>query len=67
MKSTETDLILDVCPLCHLQLDKTQEILKGYDIPVLHVSQLLCLAFGIDEKKLGFQLHSIPVRIDDNG
>jgi heterodisulfide reductase subunit B len=67
MKATSVELILDVCPLCHLQLDRTQELIGGYDIPVLHISQLLGLAFGVEEKILGFGPHAIPVEIGDIG
>ena len=58
------ECILDCCPFCHLQYDRGQKDLdKGYSLPVIHLNQLYGLAFGIDRKKLGFDLHEIPVTI----
>ena len=54
--------IIDVCPFCHLQFDGTQKEL-GYAIPVLHLSQLLGLAMGMDEKELALSTHITPVQL----
>ena len=54
--------IIDVCPFCHLQFDGVQKEL-GYAIPVLHLSQLLGLAMGMDEKELALSTHITPVQL----
>jgi len=54
--------IIDVCPFCHLQFDRTQKDVKGYDIPVIHLSQLLGLAFGVPQEKLGLDVQEIPAK-----
>ena len=60
IKAAGADYIIDVCPFCHLQFDRTQKDVKGYDIPVIHLSQLLGLAFGVPASKLGLDLQEIP-------
>ena len=70
MKFTQTNLenikesgaqyIIDVCPFCHLQFDIGQKDL-GFNIPVLHLSQLFGIAMGMDEKELGLSAHQTPV------
>ncbi len=64
LDEVEVDLILDVCPFCHLQYDRGQKDLgREKQYPVLHLSQLYGLAFGMDRKLLGFGLHDTPVDI----
>ena len=62
MKESGAQYIIDVCPFCHLQFDGVQKDL-GYAIPVLHLSQLLGLAMGMDAKELAFQTHITPVTL----
>jgi len=58
------NVLVNPCPFCHLQYDRGQEDLKWEKkIPVLHLSQLYGLAFGVDEKKLGFGDHTTPVKL----
>jgi heterodisulfide reductase subunit B2 len=52
--------IATVCPLCQTALDAYQSLVNKkfgthYNLPVLFFSQLLGLAMGIDEKKLGLE------------
>jgi heterodisulfide reductase subunit B len=54
------DIILDICPFCHLQFDGLQTVVNEkqgtkYDYPVLHLSQLLAFCMGMDQKFLGLQ------------
>jgi heterodisulfide reductase subunit B len=63
IKEIGGDLILDICPLCHLQYDRSQEKLGNYNIPVLHLSQFLGLAFQVDRNKLGLETHATPVNL----
>ena len=52
------------CPLCAFNLDNRQkEISQVYpeftEIPVLYFTQLMALAFGLDEVKLGFDMNYV--------
>jgi heterodisulfide reductase subunit B len=58
-----SNLILDICPLCHLQYDHGQSLLGNYNLPVVHLSQFLGLALQIDRKMLGFEVHKTPVNL----
>jgi len=64
IKKTEANCILNVCPFCHLQYDRGQKDLgEGYNLPVLHLSQLYGMAMGIEKDKLGLDTHYIPVTL----
>lgn len=55
--------ILNICPFCHLQFDQGQKKLKTkYEIPVLHLTQLVGLSFGIKDKILGLHTHMVSTR-----
>ncbi len=56
------DAIVTGCPYCLFQFDHAQKDLKVHPIPVLHISQLLALAFGLDPEHLGFEWHFVAVR-----
>jgi len=62
MRGCGAEMIVDVCPFCHLQFDAGQ---KGseYSIPVLHLSQLYGIAFGMNAKDLGMEAHITPVKL----
>lgn len=63
IKVSGADCILDICPFCHLQLDQGQKRLKErYDVPVLHLNQLIGLSFGIKDKVLGVHTHMVATR-----
>ncbi len=56
------DWMVTPCPLCHLKLDTQYEhaskaIGRDVKLPVLHMQQMIGLAFGIEGKKLGLQHH----------
>lgn len=58
------DCIATLCPFCFVALDIGQMQVKSkfqetYDMPVLHYSELLALALGIDPKELALQTHKI--------
>ncbi len=62
MKAAGATCIVTPCPFCHLQFDRGQKDLgQGYDLPVIHLSQILGLALGVDKSKLGFESHVTPV------
>ncbi|MBU7045809.1 MAG: CoB--CoM heterodisulfide reductase subunit B [Theionarchaea archaeon] len=62
MKEVEPDAILNICPFCHLQFDQGQKKLQNFQIPVLHLNQVLGLAFGERPKKLGIHTHLVSTR-----
>jgi heterodisulfide reductase subunit B len=63
MQAAGAEVIVDCCPFCHLQYDAGQAQLKEFGIPVLHLSQLLVMAFGLDKDKLGFETHQTKVNL----
>ncbi|MDR2699002.1 MAG: CoB--CoM heterodisulfide reductase subunit B [Candidatus Methanoplasma sp.] len=62
MKASGAQFIVDVCPFCHLQFDASQKDL-GFNIPVIHLSQLFGIAMGMSEKELGLSAHIVPVKL----
>jgi succinate dehydrogenase / fumarate reductase cytochrome b subunit len=55
------------CPLCHLSLDAWQSKLKqqtgrDFRMPVLHLSQLIGVAAGLDDADLKFRRHVVSVK-----
>jgi heterodisulfide reductase subunit B len=59
-------VLADACPWCHRQFDAKQpQAAKtvGGDIamPVMYLTQLMGVAFGIQKEKLGFQLNQSPL------
>jgi heterodisulfide reductase subunit B len=62
------DVIATACPLCQFNLECYQDkIVKQVDrnftrIPVAFFTQLLGLAFGINERKLGVQRLFMPIK-----
>ena len=50
------DLVVTVCPLCHVNLDARQsQIRLDFGIPVLYLTQLMAWAFGLEEKQTGLE------------
>ncbi len=54
------DTMVTPCPLCHLRLDIQQkniskEVGQNISIPILHLPQMVGLALGIDEERLGLK------------
>jgi len=62
MKNAGAEMIVDVCPFCHLQYDAGQKD-SGYSFPVIHLSQLYGIAMGMDAKSLGLSEHVTPVHL----
>lgn len=60
------DGIVVPCPTCCLQIESGQVLLRKYgvrfDIPCLHVLELLALALGFSSEELALDLHRSPVR-----
>ena len=60
------DAIVTPCPLCHLSLDAWQSKLeaqtgRSFQMPILHLSQLIGVAAGLDSSALKFKRHVVPV------
>jgi succinate dehydrogenase / fumarate reductase cytochrome b subunit len=60
------DAMVTPCPLCHLSLDAWQQKLeaqtgKSYQMPILHLSQLIGVAAGLEDSELRFKRHVVPV------
>jgi succinate dehydrogenase / fumarate reductase, cytochrome b subunit len=58
------DVIVTPCPLCHLSLDAWQakaekKAGRSFNMPVLHLAQLLGAAAGITEDELKFKRHVV--------
>jgi succinate dehydrogenase / fumarate reductase cytochrome b subunit len=65
------DCLVTPCPLCHLNLDLQQPLAertvgRQLNMPILHLPQLLGLAFGFDPNELGMQRHVVkPATVID--
>jgi succinate dehydrogenase / fumarate reductase, cytochrome b subunit len=60
------DVMVTPCPLCHLSLDAWQSKLnestgRDFKMPILHLSQLVGVAAGLEESELKFKRHVVPV------
>ena len=60
------DAMVTPCPLCHLSLDAWQSKLKAttgrdFKMPILHLSQLVGVAAGLEESELKFKRHVVSV------
>ena len=62
MVAAGAECIVTGCPYCLFQFDHAQRELKKTSLPVLHISELLALAFGLDPDRLGFEWHFVTVR-----
>ena len=65
-KEAGADAIVTPCPLCHLSLDAWQSKLKkqtgkDFQMPILHLSQLIGVAAGLSDAELRFKRHVVSV------
>jgi heterodisulfide reductase subunit B len=56
------DAFVVICPACFQQMDTNQRNLKklfeeDYDIPILYLTELLALSFGIESDDIGMRYH----------
>jgi len=56
--------MITACPLCHFNLDAKQRDIESkfdlkIDLPILHFTQLIGLAFGITLKELGLHKNCV--------
>jgi succinate dehydrogenase / fumarate reductase cytochrome b subunit len=65
-KEAGADVMVTPCPLCHLSLDAWQSKLKqqtgrDFQMPILHLSQLIGVAAGLTDSELKFKRHVVSV------
>jgi len=65
-KEAGADAMVTPCPLCHLSLDAWQSKLrkqtgKDFQMPILHLSQLIGVAAGLESSELKFRRHVVSV------
>jgi heterodisulfide reductase subunit B len=66
-KNAGANCITTACTMCHVNLDARQKDVEtrfnvGIELPVLHFTQLVGLAFGIDPKQLGLQRNCVSTK-----
>ena len=66
-KEAGADAIVTPCPLCHLSLDAWQSKLKkqtgkDFQMPILHLSQLIGVAAGLTDAELRFKRHVVSMQ-----
>ena len=66
IQEQDFDALIDVCPWCHKMFDSRQTkagetVSTKLDVPVLYLTQIVGLAFGISKDKLGLNLNLSPV------
>jgi heterodisulfide reductase subunit B len=64
--------LVDVCPWCHRQFDARQKkagetVAAKLNVPVIYLTQLIGLSFGISEGKLGLNLNMSSVESIQSG
>jgi heterodisulfide reductase subunit B len=60
------NVFIDTCPWCHRQYDSKQQkagetVAAKLDMPVVYLTQLIGVSFGIPPSKLGFDFNLSPV------
>jgi heterodisulfide reductase subunit B len=63
-RAVGADAIAVACPLCHANLDARQAQMDGLDqpMPVLYFTQLMAVAFGLDEKAAALRKNMVDPR-----
>jgi heterodisulfide reductase subunit B len=61
------EVMVTGCPLCQLNIDAYQSMVNrkyktDYHLPVLFFTQLMGVAYGLDEKELGLKTSIVPVK-----
>ena len=62
--ANKVDALVTICPFCSIMYEDNQRKIESkfnveYNLPVLYYPQVLGLALGIDQKKLGFRLNKV--------
>jgi heterodisulfide reductase subunit B len=64
------EVILDICPFCHLQFDGGQKTLNetmgtNFNIPVIHISQLVAFCMGEDDIGMQHQIIAPDFKLEE--
>jgi heterodisulfide reductase subunit B len=64
------DLIVTVCPLCQMNLESYQgqvskRLGRPVHMPILYLTQLLGLAFGLPDQELGLAHNIVPLKLKE--
>lgn len=64
-QSAGADCVAVSCPMCQVNLDLRQQDIKkqtgrDYQIPIVYITQLLGISFGVSPAKLGFNKLMVP-------
>ncbi len=67
LKENDVDGLVLVCPMCYFTFDLGQfelqrKLKETFDIAPIHLPELLGIAFGLDAKDLGINLHRIKAK-----
>ena len=67
-ESRGAEAIIVACPMCHSNLDMRRNDInkywkKEFNIPVIFITQAICLAVGISPEKAGIKRHFVDVKI----
>ena len=68
-KNAQADCIVTPCPMCHFNLDAKQKDIESHfdikiDLPILYITQLMGMAFGLDPKELGLHRNVVsPMKL----
>jgi len=65
-KEAGVEVMTTTCPGCNVGLDREQPNLakryeEEFNIPIIDLSQLICIALGVPLKKLGFEANTVPL------
>ena len=63
----KVDALVSVCPFCSVMYEDNQRKIESqfnveYQLPVLYYPQVLGLAFGLDQKQLGFRINKVKAQ-----
>lgn len=62
-RAVGADIVTTACPLCHVNLDARQAALKlNQPIPILFITQLMGLAFGLEPHALALEKNMVDTR-----
>jgi len=57
------DIMINACPLCQVNVENRQmQMDLGFEMPVLYITQLMALAFGLGEKKAELDKNMVDPR-----
>jgi len=64
-ESNEAECLITVCPLCQTNIDAYQSRVNKrfktkFDLPVLFFTQLMGMAFGLNDEELGWKTNIVP-------